>query len=205
MFDTPPSMGITKSTAVLYHILFRIAIGEKHFSVQKTGIFASFPGEIAGPGHLSKGRDEFLDPVERLRDVLHRVGVGDPGEAFAAVAERRAGDDRDAAFVEELLAEFLGGQPEAGDVRVDVERAFRLEAVDPHAAQTADEITPAPVILRAHHRDVLVPVPERFDRRELGGRRRAHDRVLVDLEHVPRDLPRRERVAHAPSGHRVGF
>ena len=111
MFDTPPSMGITKSTVVLYHILFRIAIGEKHFSVQKTGIFASFPGEIAGPGHLSKGRDEFLDPVERLRDVLHRVGVGDPGEAFAAVAERRAGDDRDAAFVEELLAEFLGGQP----------------------------------------------------------------------------------------------
>ena len=47
------------------------------------------------------------------------------------------------------------------------------------------------------------PLRSASDRRILRRRRRAHDRVLVQLRHRGDQLLRADRIAHAPAGHRV--
>ena len=76
--------------------------------------------------------------------------------ALAARAERAAGDDRDFLLVQQALAELLGGESGGFNGREDIERALRLEAVESHRAELAEQEAAAQVVLVAHSCDVVI-------------------------------------------------
>src|SRR5436853_6332010 len=65
------------------------------------------------------------DAIERLLDVLDRVGHAEAQIAFAEVAEGGPGQSGDASFVQQRVGQFLGWPSGLLDVRENVERAFR--------------------------------------------------------------------------------
>ena len=137
--------------------------------------------------------------------MVYAVGVADAGIALAGGTERRAGDDGDLLFPQQLLAELAAGQAADLDRREHVERAPRLKAGQAHLVQRLDDVAAAAVVLVAHHLDLVVALAQRRDGRVLARGRRGHDAALVDLRH---DFDKRCRtggVAEPPAGHGVGL
>src|SRR4051794_11011033 len=73
-------------------------------------------------------RQELAHAVQRLQNVLGRVGVGQAHVAFAEDAEVRAADGDDAGVVEQRAGELLGFPAGALDVGERIERALRRGA-----------------------------------------------------------------------------
>ncbi len=61
------------------------------------------------------------------------------------------------------------------------------------------------IIGLAHHTDIVIAVSESFDCRILAGRRRAHDGILMDLDHLRDDLLRTAGISQSPSGHGISL
>ncbi len=83
-------------------------------------------------------RQEFAHAVERLQDVLGRVGVGQPHIALAENAEVRPADDGDAGIVQQRRRQRLRLPAGALDVGEGVERALRRRAG--HAGQFVEAL-----------------------------------------------------------------
>src|SRR3954451_4399733 len=71
---------------------------------------------------------ELPHALERLEDVLGRVGVGQPDVAFAEDAEVRPADGNDTGVVEQRGGEFLGFPARARDIGKGIKRALRHNA-----------------------------------------------------------------------------
>ena len=157
---------------------------------------------------------ELLDLLARLFELLERRRVGDA--EVRALAEGGSVHDGDALRIQKLGDEILvvldhlarrrfpADRARAG--RIDIERAFRLRALQMLrlAEHRHDEIAPLLERLAAHGHEVLRPV-QRLDRSPL--RDRAGARGLLALHHVHGldELGRPGGVADAPAGHGVGF
>src|SRR5215813_4121087 len=116
------------------------------------------------PGHTRRcarrsgglaARQEIAHAVERLEDVLGRVGVGEPHVALAEDAEIGPADDGDAGVVEQRIGKRLRLPAGALDVGKGVERALRSRAGDAgQAAETFHNHRSPLVELRHHAMDV---------------------------------------------------
>src|SRR5262245_66616202 len=78
----------------------------------------------------AEASDEPTDPVERLGQVLARVGVRDPDVLVADPAERRSGEDAHVDLGQQALSHLGTGEARAADVGEGVERSERRRAFD---------------------------------------------------------------------------
>ena len=62
---------------------------------------------------------KFADALHRGLQMVYAVGVADAGIALAGGTERRAGDDGDLLFPQELLTELAAGQAADLNGRID--------------------------------------------------------------------------------------
>ena len=141
--------------------------------------------------------------TQRLLEPLVRGRVAHPDVAGARRPEGTPRDDRDALLGQQPLGERLVVEAGRADARERVERAARLERLEPERVEPVDDQPPAAVVLGEHPLDVGLALDDRRQRRVLRRRRRRHDPVLVDLDHPLEDRRRRGHVADAPAGHRV--
>src|SRR5258708_10141116 len=96
-------------------------------------------------------RQELAHAVERLQNVLGRIGVGEPHIAFAQHAEIGPADDGDAGVLEQRGGEGLRLPAGALDVRKSVERTPRRGAGDSgQPVEAGDHDGAPPVELRDH-------------------------------------------------------
>ena len=93
--------------------------------------------------------------------MVYAVGVADAGITLAGGTERRAGDDGDLLFPQQLLAELAAGQAADLDRREHVECAPRLKVRSGHIVQRLDDVAAAAVVLVAHHLDLVVALAQR--------------------------------------------
>src|SRR5712691_4388733 len=96
-------------------------------------------------------RQELAHAVERLQNVLGRIGVGEPHIAFAQHAEIGTADDGDAGVLQERGGEGLRLPAGALDVRKGVERTLWRGAGDAgKTIEAVDHDGAPPVELRNH-------------------------------------------------------
>src|SRR5207245_6943104 len=98
----------------------------------------------------SRSSDETCDPFARLFDLLEARRVAGTDVAAPSLAERASRDRDDLLVEEEPLGELLVVHSHRGDVREAVERASRLEAVQPEIVEVLQHHLPAPVVLADH-------------------------------------------------------
>ena len=125
--------------------------------------------------------------------------------AGAGRPEGTAWHDRHPFLQEQALRKDLVAQAGRGHPWEGVERATRLERLEPDGVQAIDDESPPPVVLGQHPLDIRLALENRGERRVLADRRGRHDPVLVDLDQPFQDAGRCGHVAHAPAGHGVGL
>src|SRR5438034_7176977 len=142
--------------------------------------------------------------LERRPEIGLRGGVGEAQVALAVRAERGARQRGHAGLVEQPLGDLRRGTLRPGDVREDVERAARTQAL--HAGQlveAVDENVAPPLELR-HHATGLLAL-QRGDAGELHEGGRARRRVHHQACDVLDERLREDAVAQPPARHRVGL
>ena len=149
---------------------------------------------------------EFAHAVERLQDVLGRVGVGQSHIAFAKYAEIRPADDGNAGIFQQRRGERLRLPAGALDVGKSIERAFRRRAGDAgQFVQALDHDFPPLVELGDHLAHFVLRA---FERREPGILCRGVDAGMqIDrkLARIVVELAWPHRVAEPPAGHGIGL
>ena len=90
-----------------------------------------------------------FDACECLVEVGDGVCIRTANVALTAVTEGITGYDGDFFRTQELFGEFHRGEACTFDGREDVERAFRLEAVKTHRAESVDHQSAAAVVFFA--------------------------------------------------------
>ena len=144
-----------------------------------------------------------MDAVHGGFEMVDAVGIADTGVAFAAGAERIAGDDGDFFLLEQLLAEFGAAQPAAADIGEDIKRALGLKAGQAQVVEGLDDVTAAAVVFVAHLFDLIIAGAQRDNGGVLAGGGGRHDAALVNLGHDLDDRLRPGRVAQPPAGHGI--
>src|ERR1700687_3990337 len=147
-----------------------------------------------------------IDQSESPDQVLERVGDAEAEIAFSVRAEGSAGEAGAAGLCEQRVGQFLRRPAGLSNVGEGVERAFRHEAGKAFDLfQAGDEDVAAVSELSVHLVDRGLIAAQRFDSghlREAGG-------TGIRVGHEARDVRGQGgthyAVAHAPSGHGVGF
>ncbi len=152
----------------------------------------------------------FFCPVvnqnQSLVQILQRVGDAEAEVAFSVFAEGGAGESGDTGLIEQRVGQFLGRPAGFCNVGEGVERAFGRaagEAFD--LVQSRDEGIAAALEFSAHFVDRRLVAAQGFDSCHLREAGRAGNRVRVEARDLRCQIGAHYAVAHAPSGHGVGF
>ena len=137
--------------------------------------------------------------------MLHAVGVGNAGVAFAGSAKGVAGDDGHMLLFQQLRAEILTAHARALDAGEGVERTARLKAGQAHIVKGLHHKAAAHIVLVAHAVDLAIALLQGGDGGVLAGGGGTHDSTLVDLGHDPDDGCRAAGIAQTPAGHGVSL
>ncbi len=155
------------------------------------------------------GLREPHEPLRRRVESLDLLAEREPElllPSLRTLIEARAGDCGDADGLDEMSGEgHVVGKAEGRDIGHDVVGPARHEAPESRRAQAGQERVPAVLIVPGESLVVRVRKPQRFRRRFLERRRRAHGQEIVHLADGARQLRRSQRPSHPPSGHRVGL
>ena len=99
--------------------------------------------------------------------------------------------------------EILARHTEGRQIRIHIECSLGLKAVHPYPAKSRNnELSPAVIFLR-HLGDISVAVSHSLERGILTRGRRAHDGVLMYLEHLICNLPRSGGIPEPPARHGI--
>src|SRR6516164_500064 len=159
-------------------------------------------------GHIC-GRqiaEELTNPLDRLRDCLAAVGVGEAQIALAELPEARARNRRHTGFFQELRLQTAGIEAGPRYVGESVKRAARLRAAKAgQAIEGRHDHFPALGKRFYHSVDRLTRTFERGNPGKLG--RSVDAGVAVDRQPL-RSTEQRLRpdpIAQPPAGHRIGL
>jgi hypothetical protein len=150
---------------------------------------------------------ELLHPVQRLLDVLHRVGVGKAHKALTVLAEGSAAQACHASLLQHHLGEFTRAHTQLLDVRKRVERPLRTLA--PNAGQAVEpihqDITATPELLHKALYCRERAFRERLQRSNLRKGRCATGAIRLQPCHHLGNVRGHEPVADAPARHGKGI
>ena len=123
------------------------------------------PLESLTPVHLNRPfvsllsmLDKGFNSVERLVDILYRIGIRTTDKAFAALAERSSRHNSYFFFIQQRLAERIGVHPRALHAGEGVKGALRHKAGEAHVIEAFYHYVPAPVVFLTHHLNIAVAV-----------------------------------------------
>ena len=149
---------------------------------------------------------EFAHAVQRLENILRRIGVGDAQIPFSQYAEIRAADQGDAGFTEQRVGQGLGLPAGLADIREGIEGALGRDARNPgQLVQAFHHDFPALVEFGHHFQHRLLRPGQRGDAGKLGGRIDAGIEVDRQLAGLVIEFARPYRIAQPPAGHGKGL
>src|SRR5208282_145613 len=147
-----------------------------------------------------------FDPQQRRVQVLERIGYAEAEIAFSVFAERGAREAGNTGLFEQRVGQFLRRPAGLGDVRKHIECALRQaagEAFD--LVQAGDEGIAAALEFSAHFVDRGLVAAQCRNSGNLGEAGGAGGRVGHEARDGHGQIGTHYAVAHAPSGHGVGF